>query len=91
MYDIIRDGTVEEHFMEPTLKMKINAGNYSCYDEQKYMEQTKCINNFYMSKLNCTFPWLPAKESTKQSHEQCGSKHYIKDLVNLINEVSTGK
>ena len=83
----IKDGTREEYFLEPTLKRKIKTKNYNC-DEENYVEQTKCLNHFYMSKLNCTFPWL---ESTKQSEENCGSKHFIKDLADLIEDVSTGK
>ena len=79
--------TMEMYFVEPTLIRKIKTKNYNCYEEN-YVEQTKCLNNFYMSKLNCTFPWL---ESTKQSQEKCGSKHFIKDLVDLILDVSTGK
>ena len=79
--------TIEMYFVEPTLTRKIKTKNYDCYDK-RYMEQTKCLNNYYMSILNCTFPWL---NSTKQSQEKCGTKHFIKDLVNLINNVSSGK
>ena len=75
------------HFLEPTFTRKIKTKSYNCYEE-KYVEQTKCLNNYYMSILNCTFPWL---NSTKKSQEKCGSKHFIKDLVHLINDVSSGK
>ena len=81
----IKDGNFEEYYVEPTLKTKIKTKNYNCNEEVK---QTKCLNHFYMSLLNCSFPWL---ESTTQSQEKCGSKHFIKDLVNLINNVSSGK
>ena len=84
----IQDSTMEEYFMEPTLKTKINTKNYNCNEEKKYVEQTKCLNHFYMSTLNCTFPWL---ESTKQYQEKCQSNHFIKDLVDLVHNVSTGK
>ena len=77
----------EQYYVKPTFKRKIKTKNYNCYEERN-VEQTECLNHFYMSKLNCTFPWL---ESTKQSKENCGSKHLIKDLVNLIDDVSTGK
>ena len=70
LYRIIA-GTWEQYFVEPTLKRKINTKNFNCYEERD-VEQTKCLNHFYMSKLNCTFPWL---ESTKRSKENCGSKH----------------
>ena len=83
LYPVI-NGTVKRYYLEPTVIRKINTRNYKCYEENN-LEQTKCLNHFYMSKLNCTFPWL---ESTKQSQEKCGSKHLIKDLVNLIDNVS---
>ena len=82
----IKESTMEEYFMEPTLQTKMKTKHYNCNEEKKYVEPTDCLNNFYMSKLNCTFPWL---ESTKQSQEKCGSKHYVMDLVNLINKVSS--
>ena len=82
-----KPNTIEMYFVEPTLTRKIKTKNYDCYDE-RCMEQTKCLNNYYMSILNCTFPWL---NSTKQSQQKCGTKHFIKDLVNLINNVSSGK
>ena len=79
--------TIDTYFVEPILTRKIKTKGYNCYEE-KYMEQTTCLNKYYMSILNCTFPWL---NSTKQSQEKCGSKHFIKDLVNLNNNVSSGK
>ena len=83
----IKNGTSEEYYMEPTLKRKIKTKDYNCKEERD-MEQTTCLNHFYISKLNCTFPWL---KSTKQSQEKCGSKHFIRDLVNLVEFVATGK
>ena len=83
----IKNSTMEEYFMEPTLQTKMKTKNYNCNEEEKYVEPTDCLNNFYMSKLNCTFPWL---ESTIQIQEKCGSKHFIRDLINLIDDVSTG-
>ena len=83
----IKYGNREEYYVEPTIKRKIKTRNYNCHEERN-VEQTKCLNHFYMSKLNCTFPWL---EMTKQSQEKCSSKHFIKDLVDLIDNLSTGK
>ena len=87
LYLVTKD-TAEEYYLEPTIKRKIQTRNYNCYDEERYMEQTKCLNHYYMSKLNCTFPWL---ESIKKSQEKCGQKHFIKDLIDLIENVSKGK
>ena len=86
IYPVI-NGTRKRYYLEPLLNKKINTRHYKC-DEENNHEQTKCLNYFYMSKLNCTFPWL---ESTNQSQEKCGSKHLILDLVNLIDNVSIGK
>ena len=86
LYPVI-NGTRKRYYLEPLLNKKINTRHYKC-DEENNHEQTKCLNYFYMSKLNCTFPWL---ESTNQSQEKCGSKHLILDLVNLIDNVSIGK
>ena len=86
LYPVI-NGTRKRYYLEPLLNKKINTRHYKC-DEENNHEQTKCLNYFYMSKLNCTFPWL---ESTTQSQEKCGSKHLILDLVNLIDNVSIGK
>ena len=86
LYPVI-NGTRKRYYLEPILNKKINTRHYKC-DEENNHEQTKCLNYFYMSKLNCTFPWL---ESTNQSQEKCGSKHLILDLVNLIDNVSIGK
>ena len=86
LYPVV-NGSIKRYYLEPIINRKINTRNYKCYEENN-VEQTKCLNHFYMSKLNCTFPWL---KSTRQSLEKCGSKHLIKDLVNLIDNVSIGK
>ena len=86
LYPVV-NGSIKRYYLEPIINRKINTRNYKCYEENN-VEQTKCLNHFYMSKLNCTFPWL---KSTRQSLEKCGSKHLIKDLVNLIDKVSIGK
>ena len=52
------------------------------------MEQTNCLNNFYMSKMNCSFPWLVP---TIESKEKCGAANFIKDLVDLIDDVAKGE
>ena len=83
----IKDGTREEYSVGPNLLRKIKTKNYNCNEEQ-YVKQTTCLNHYYMSKLNCTFPWL---NSTKQFQEKCGSNNFIKDLIDLISDVSAGK
>lgn len=48
---------------------------------------TQCFNDFYMMKLNCSFPWLKSK---KEKYSKCGAEHKVNDLVNLINEINLG-
>ena len=77
----------ETYYLEPTIKRNIKTRNYNCY-ENNDMEQTNCLNNFYMSKMNCTFPWLV---STIQFREKCGAKNFIRDLLQLIDDVAKGE
>ena len=84
----IKDGTREEYSVGPNSQRKIKTKNYNCNEDEQYVEQTTCLDHYYMSKLNCTFPWL---NSTKQSQEKCGWNNYIKDLIDLISDISAGK
>ena len=77
----------ELYYLEPTIKRNIKTRNYDCY-ENNDMEQTNCLNNYYMSKMNCTFPWL---KTTIESKEKCGANNFIKDLVHLIDDVAKGE
>ena len=83
----IKDGTREEYSVGPNSQRKIKTKNYNCNEDEQYVEQTTCLDHYYMSKLNCTFPWL---NSTKQSQEKCGWNNYIKDLIDLISDISAG-
>ena len=48
---------------------------------------TDCYDDFYMMKLNCSFPWTSFKND---KYAKCGTQQKISDLVNLINEVNMG-
>ena len=67
---------------------KIKTKNHECC-ETNDMKMTKCLDDFYIRKLNCTFPWL--NNVILGSLEKCGSKHYIYDLMELINIVAKGE
>ena len=82
-----RDVLSVTYFVEHFIKTKIKTKNYICH-ENNDMKQKKCLDNFYMSKLNCTFPWINSKDESRQ---KCGSQHYIKDLVDLIDDVVKGE
>ena len=56
------------------------------------MQQTKCLDQYYMSQINCTFPWANSPyPSGNKEMEQCWDKHYIQDFINLIDRVAKGK
>ena len=78
---------LEIYYVESSIRRKIKTKNYNCY-ENNDMKQKKCLDDFYMNKLNCTFPWLKSKDESRQ---KCGSQHYIKDLVDLIDDVVKGE
>ena len=82
------ENKLEMFYVEPLLKTKIKTKHYNCYVESN-MEKSQCLDDFYMSKLNCTFPWMTATPNTPK--KKCGSKHYIKNLVDLIDGVALGK
>ena len=74
------------YLVEQFLKTKIKTKNYDCY-EQNDMKQKTCMDDFYMKKLNCTFPWIKPNDESRQ---KCGSQHYINDLIDLIDDVVKG-
>ena len=82
-----KSGKREKYYLEPSIKRNIKTKNYNCY-EKSDMEQTNCLNNFYMSKMNCSFPWLV---QTNESKEKCGAKNFIEDLVYLIDDIAKGE
>ena len=57
-----KDNKWDDYYLETTIKRKIKTKNYECY-ESNDMEQTKCLDDFYMSKLNCSFPWIESTMS----------------------------
>ena len=82
-----KKGLAVDYFVKHFQITKIKTKKYNCY-ESIDMKQTKCLDDFYMHKLNCTFPWIM---STDRSQTKCHSQHYIQDLVDLIDDVVKGK
>ena len=54
-------------------------------DEKNQVKRSICLNNFYMSKLNCSFPWI--KEGMKNL-PKCGRNDKIQDLMDLIIKIN---
>ena len=81
--DYIKPEKWIEHYLEATITKKINTKHYEC-NESNDIQMTSCLDEFYMSKMNCSFPWL---KSYFGSLEKCANKHYIGDLKALIDFV----
>ena len=75
-----------DYYLEESVMKKIKTKHYNC-NESNNIQMTNCLNEFYMSKLNCSFPWLKYRF---QNFEKCGNKHYIRDLKVLIDGVVNG-
>ena len=80
------------YYAEPSFRRKIKTKNFECY-ESNGMQQTKCLDQYYMSQINCTFPWANSLlyHSGNKEMEKCWDKHYIQDFINLIDRVAKGK
>ena len=78
------------YYAEPSLRRKIKTKNFECY-ESNDMQQTKCLDQYYMSQMNCTFPWSNSHYSSGKKMEKCWDQHYIQDFINLIDGVAKGK
>ena len=73
-----------EFTSQATIVKKVNTQKYTC-DETNSMKVTNCYNEFYMKKLNCSFPWIKKEIG---SFETCGFSQKIKDLVDLANNAN---
>ena len=82
-----KEGLSVDYFVKQSIRIKIKTKKFNCH-ESNDMKQTKCLDDFYMNKLNCTFPWI---KSTDMTRTQCGSDHYIQNLVDLVDDVVKGK
>ena len=80
------------YYAEPSFRKKIKTKNFECY-ESNSMQQTKCLDHYYMSQMNCTFPWSNSiyYSGINKKMVKCWDKHYIQDFINLIDRVAKGK
>lgn len=75
----IRKKRFISYFIRPTIFQHLNTNNYDC-DVNNGVKVKKCFDDFYMSKLNCTFPWLDNTTNT------CGSEKKVYDLMRLMKD-----
>ena len=73
-----------ETYLVSSIQKKIKSRNYNC-DESNTVQITKCMDEFYMKEMNCSFPWLHAEYLNLQ---KCWKNHNIDDLKNLVKKVS---
>ena len=86
LYNFGKD-MLQTYYVVPSPNTKIRTKKYNCY-ENNDMNQEQCLNDLYMNKLNCTFPWIKSKD---ESLQKCGPQHYIQDLIDLIANVAKGE
>ena len=75
------------YYFTPIIEIKAKTKHYQC-DENNAIKLNPSFDEFYMAKMNCSFPWLSSYNGTLQ---KCGSKHYIQDFSKLIASVSHGR
>ena len=75
------------YYFTPIIEIKAKTKHYQC-DENNAIKLNPSFDEFYMAKMNCSFPWLSSYNGTLQ---KCGSKHYIQDFSKLIASVSHAK
>ena len=80
----IRPGNTIQKFFKPKLTKSVNVKSRECRTEND-LKMTYCYDNYYMKKLNCSFPWLKNYEGPL---EKCGAFHKTDDLVELIENVT---
>ena len=78
-------GLFHERYLTSLILKKIKRRNYHC-DESNSVQVTKCLDDFYMRKLNCSFPWLQMTQHLNL--QKCWNNHYIEDLKKLMRNVS---
>ena len=86
----------------PTITRNVNTRYHKC-NEDNSIKITSCYDNFYMKKLNCSFPWLvqhknlnggsgtPKPFDMSKSpimYKKCGHDHHIDKLVEIIKATS---
>ena len=74
-------GKVVWRTFSPTIFKSVNTKHQAC-NEENSLKVTQCFDDFYMSKINCSFPWLESDNGS--GLPKCGSKHKVYDLIRLI-------
>ena len=60
----------------PTITRNVNTRYHKC-NEDNSNKITSCYDNFYMKKLNCSFPWLLEKNTNLNNGGNTGSSSEI--------------
>ena len=81
----LREGKFSSITFKPTIKESISTHLNKC-NEKNSLKLTKCFDEFYMRKLNCSFPWLKKYNGNLQ---KCGNKQNLLDFKHLIKQTLT--
>ena len=79
----ITNGMTHDFTFKGSIFRTVRTNKHLC-DIKNQAKHTKCFNNYYMSKLNCSFPWM--KESLNDL-PKCGANDKVQDLVDLIIKI----
>ena len=75
----LKENVHARYRIKPTINQNLKTRRQDCKVDNTGKVK-KCFDEFYVSKLNCTFPWL--SNSTKT----CGSEEKIIDLMRLMKD-----
>ena len=90
-FDKIKSWMVENMYYNtyftPTMIKRLKKRRHDC-DEENSMKRNQCFDSFYMSKMNCSFPWL---KNYQGPLERCGSGKHVDELTQLMKNVEEPK
>ena len=81
----LKPGTASDHYFAATINKFVRTHKYQCNEEINSVKLTSCYDEFYMMKLNCSFPWIKTRNNNM---EKCGSNRYVQELVDLIKNAT---
>ena len=80
--ELVRRGQSIKIIFQAKINTKVNTRKHIC-NKNNNLKLTNCYDNFYMTKLNCSFPWQ--KNIETGFLQKCGSNDSIYDFLELIN------
>ena len=72
-----------KQFYDARMEKRINTKNCRCSITP--IKFSKCLDDFLMANLNCSFPWL---NTYSGNLPKCWNKHRVYDLINMIVDIT---